>query len=119
MAISLQNHEDRIVKLENSAASGKGLGYGQQWYDVTSKRTKDTVYTNTTGSPIAVGVATKHTNNITFYLYVDDVSVARTSKNYEGYNGHSIFTVVPPGSTYKVTCTVNLEFWAELRADNK
>ena len=119
MAISLQNHENRIVKLENNAASGKGLGYGQQWYNVTAKRTKNTVYINSTGQPIAVGVATVHTNGITFYLYVNDVPVARTSKNYEGYNGHSVFTIVPPGSSYKVTCTVNLDFWAELRADNK
>lgn len=119
MAISLQNHENRIVKLENNVASGKGLGYGQQWYDVTAKRTKNTVYINSTGQPIAVGVATVHTNYITFYLYVNDIPVARTSKDYEGYNGHSVFTIVPPGSSYKVTCTVNLDFWTELRADNK
>lgn len=119
MSISLNDHERRIkeleAKIDKIANSSTGLGVKQSWVNVKSSRSLNTDYVNDTPNPIAVAVATVHTNGITFYAYVNDIPVARTSKNYEGYNGHSIFTIVPPGAKYKITCTKAIELWCELR----
>lgn len=109
MSISLKNHEDRIKVLENK------ISEIQNWTNVLSSRSLNTVYTNSTNNPIAIAVSTTRSPNITFSLFVDDIMVSQTSKDFEGYNRHSIFTIVPPGSTYKVTCNVSLEVWVELR----
>src|SRR5699024_8264614 len=47
--------------MSQKAVSDQLLGVGQTWQDVTSSRSPDTVYTNTTGRAIVVSVTTNST----------------------------------------------------------
>ena len=115
MSISLNNHESRIKALENKTASESGIGYGKKWYDVTTKRAKDTVYTNTTGSPIMVNISDRD-GSTSPTLFVDDVEVGyHTGGAADG----TVSAIIPNNSKYKCTQLWGRYLWAELRSDNK
>lgn len=116
MSISLNNIESRVTALENKANNGIGIGYGQKWYDVTSKRVSDAYYINTTGQPIMINVY-DFGNRQTQKIYVDDLCV--------GYHDGSdreditISAIVPPKSKYKVVSfDQTYQRWLELRSNN-
>lgn len=96
------------------ALSVSALGNNQSWQDVLSDRTISTNYTNTTGRPIAVSVATNNAAANGMVIQVDGIVVSMSSVT-SGPDG-SVFAIVPNGSVYRVTGSVTpLAYWAELR----
>lgn len=100
-------------------AQSTDLGVGQSWVDVSSSRSNNTEYTNTTSRPILVSIYSsapqQYGKNIS--LFVDDVRVGYmdTASNDDA----QLTTIVPHGSRYKVsfsgfTLNTNL-WWTELR----
>lgn len=98
-----------IVTTANNA-----IGVGQSWSDVTSSRSSNTTYTNTTGKPIQIMVLTPSWNNAgSFDLLVDGVPVVSIG-NQDGYNQSKPTSVlISNGSTYRVNG--NFQKWSELR----
>ena len=116
MSISLNNIESRVTTLENKSNTGVGIGYGQKWYDVTSKRTSGAYYTNTTGQPIMVNVYDCQDWQEQ-QIYVDDVKVA--SHGGSSSEDITISAIVPVGSKYKVVnYDKSVQKWLELRSNN-
>ena len=103
----------------STVAQSTDLGVGQSWVDVSSSRSNNTEYTNTTSRPIFVSIYsnTPQSYGKTVSLFVDDVRVGfmDTSSNDDA----QLTTIVPRGSRYKVsfsgfTLNTNL-WWTELR----
>lgn len=98
------------VELYNTGNTDQPIGVDQTWQDVTDSRMRDTTYTNTTKRSIAVAISL---NNVSRgFLRVDGVDV---SLAYNAYQPFQMFTIVPPGSSYRLGITGNIELWAELR----
>lgn len=117
------NIDNVVTDLNNKVDKGsineivsRGLGYNQNWVNVTTKRVSGAIYTNTTGKPIFV-VVTKANNNgwSTMEAYVNDVSVGRATGYYANVQGQTISFLVPNNSTYKVTSDGGFLLWSELR----
>jgi microcystin-dependent protein len=96
---------------------GSGLGYNQTWQNVTASRSRNTDYTNTTGSPIQVNVSFIVNQGYSASLLVNNVVVGRVvdSGNYEVPTFGFVSAVVPPGSTYRASTDFGaIDYWAEL-----
>lgn len=98
-----------------TAAQGKVLndqafGVGQTWMNVFSSRVIGTTYTNTTGKPIMVVIWQAHDSAP--ILYIDDIKIAEIDGS-PGSVATSVSAVVPNGSTYRVSKSIN--GWVELR----
>jgi hypothetical protein len=97
-----------------------GFGAGQAWQNLTSSRSYNTAYTNSTGKAIMVNVFynTNGTNN-TITATVDGVTVAGMNFNLGFGNlnlGSTISFIVPNGASYTVTASgAALVAWAEFR----
>ena len=83
----------------------QGLGVGQTWQDMTSSRSPNTTYTNSTGKPIEVCVRLKNSG----VPHVDGVAISQAS----GFSENAYTFIVPTGSTY--SCTGLIFLWTELR----
>jgi hypothetical protein len=94
-----------------------GLGYGQTWQDVSSKRVVTTTYYNTTGKPIQVQLwGTASATAITMQLSVNGIAVDANA-NAATY-ACPVKAIVPIGGTYSATqtgTTFTLNKWVELR----
>jgi len=93
------------------------LGVGQTWQDFTGSRASGTVYTNTTGRPIAVSVRANTASNsaCSVTLVVNGVNMMGSSIHLADYI-IGVFGIVPAGNTYSVTlASASIETWAELR----
>lgn len=101
-------------KVLKDAVDSSTFGVGQTWQDVTSSRSFDITYTNTTGRPIQVAV-TSGGGSSGFRAYINGIEIIR---NYSNYNTatpqHGITLIIPNGSTYSFTGG-QLQIWAELR----
>ena len=117
MSVSLNNHESRIKSLENKTASGNGLGYGQKWYNVKSKRVNGTTYTNTTGSPIMVAIGTNRGKSLSLNITVDGVRIYDAANGSSSSGQLAMCSIVPPNSTY--SCGGSIATWNELRSNNE
>lgn len=100
--------------------SGFGLGFGQTWQDLTSSRSPGVTYTNTTNSPIVVNRTINALNvNDDVRGFVDSVRVANIGGFGTGSsNTNTLSFVVPSGSTYRITESLNggeSKAWYELR----
>ena len=92
------------------ALNDKMLGVGQTWQNVLSVRSINTDYINNTGRPIQVSIWQGADTNPS--LIVDGVTVAAIDGT-PGSVGVQATAIVPSGSTYRVTASV--DGWAELR----
>ena len=119
--VANRSNSNVAINPSNAAAIAQStdLGVGQTWQDVSSIRSNDTEYTNTTSRPILVSIYSdapqQYVKNIS--LFVDDVRVGYmdTMSNDDA----QLTTIVPRGSRYKVsfsgfTLNTNL-WWTELR----
>lgn len=94
----------------------QAVGYGQTWQDVTGSRTIGTIYTNSTGKPIALNVYSIQSVASLITATVAGVPVKGSQSQAGG--GHSIFAIAPNGATYSVTVsggTTSGLSWIELR----
>jgi hypothetical protein len=94
------------------------LGYNQNWYLMTSLRTFNTVYYNTTDKPITVyAIGVCGTNNVGgAYVTVGGVALGPTS-SFAGAQWQVTF-IVPAGQSYQMqqnSSTPTISIWAELR----
>ncbi|WP_312818128.1 hypothetical protein [Pseudomonas sp.] len=94
------------------------LGVGQTWQDFTGSRTWATTYTNTTGRPIQISIATRDpvAGNLGSNLYVSGVKVANFYLS--GSSQATVTAIVPPGATYQLTrddTNDTILLWVELR----
>ena len=106
-------------------ASPKGLGDGQTWQTLSSSRTHNTTYTNTTGRTIHVTATWEGSTGNYIYLrgYIDgtqtyrNCSVSDSNSSYGKPTG--IELIVPSGSTYMIARDTNGSptqySWRELR----
>lgn len=90
--------------------SYKSIGVDQRWYNVTSQRAKNTLYTNDTGRPIMVLIST--TSDGKLDIFVDNLMIASLVKSD---NDFPFSFIVPTNSTYKITGTSGPSIWSELR----
>lgn len=105
-----------------SSYSVQSVGIGQTWQDVTASRASGTIYTNTTGKPIAVmisgtttasgqGVSSFTVNGTT--IFNGNTSTQASASAFKSGSGAFI---VPAGATYSATFSFNTgTLWAELR----
>jgi len=93
------------------------LGVGQTWQAVTGSRAAGTTYTNSTGRPIAVSIASLPSGgNATATLTVGGVVIANTQQTTSIGYAPTIFAVIPNSTTYVLTLTnFTLNTWNELR----
>lgn len=95
------------------------VGEGQRWNDVKLSRASATIYTNTTGRPIQVGITISGGSNAatgTASIVVDGVEISSEESNGHSWTAPPFF-IVPAGSTYKATwsgSSVYLRNWVEL-----
>ena len=94
----------------------RGVGSNQTWQDLTSSRSNNTNYTNTTGKPIMVNILTVGVGNNTAsatatvdgtsftLIYDNSTSTARGTGSF----------VVPTGAVYKVNANFGISEWYEL-----
>ena len=103
------------TKATLAEAQSYDLGVGQTWQDVTANRSLSTIYTNSTGKPIAVSLITDANNaSCDTHFYIDNIMVFATTSNW--YSG--IFIIIPNGSNYKVEVSNTartITSWYELR----
>jgi len=100
------------------------VGLGQAWVNVTVSRALSTNYSNTTGRPIQVFVATYLSSGDSgFFMYAaingGDLKARCGGVGSAGaFKGATMSFVVPEGATYKVTTSnsnAKIDSWAELR----
>ncbi len=92
-------------------------GPAQSWQDVTSSRAFNTVYTNSTGRPIFVS-STGFSGSAALALGYKVNGIGPSQAASVGITGamyETVSFIVPPGSTYEVTCNYTNAFWGELR----
>lgn len=89
------------------------LGLGQTWQDLIASRALGVTYTNSTGKPIEVHVATTSASNQDAMFYINGVYMARAMSSGSAIASH--YMVVPNGATYSVAATATLSKWSELR----
>ena len=111
------------VTFNNSSVSSVGgVGDGQTWQTLTGSRAYNTIYTNSTGKPIFVGLLITTLAGTSATLQVETSLGSGTYISVAGDTGAinisaSQSTIVPNGFGYRVI-TVNtptLQLWAELR----
>ena len=105
-----------------TAAQGKVLndqavGVGQTWQDVTTSRSLNTTYTNTTGKPIQVSVVVRDSSNIDILNFYVGVVLMASMPDLAGavYGFQQITVTVPPTQTYRLDTNNILYHWTELR----
>jgi len=96
----------------NSITISQSLGIDQSWQNVKSSRTTNFDYINNTSRPIAVSVTANAGTN-TLNGFVSGISIAQS--NSSSNSNSSIFMIVPPGQTYRITSNAPISIWAELR----
>jgi hypothetical protein len=103
----------------SGTVSGASSGDGQSWTDVTSSRSANTVYTNSTGRPILVSVGLEIVAGgaTVNWFYVGSVIVAMI-QNTSAELATTTSFIVPNGATYKhqyQSVSPTIRNWTELR----
>ncbi len=90
------------------------IGYGQTWQDVTALRARDTVYINSTGSPIMISIygetggrSASISNNGVDWINVGGLGGSGDRE--------SISFIAPDGHRYMLAGASILDYWVELR----
>lgn len=91
-----------------------GIGIGQTWQDVSSSRSKNITYTNTTGKTIFLCLISGQASAQHLEVIVDGIVLCFVGAyNMESYIPFSV--PIPPNSTYRVTGNNVVTSWKELR----
>jgi len=91
------------------------IGQKQQWRDLTTTRSMNVTYTNSSLRTIVVGVRVANGVNAARSItgYIDGILVVSGGASYGG-QADGITMIVPSGSTYLASGDINLSKWAEL-----
>ena len=107
----------RVVTPDNLGATV--IGIGQTWQDVTTSRAFNTIYTNSSGRPIAVNIQLSSTAAHTAVLiFGSGVGLLGSSTPAAGFS--FVSAIIPNGETYKATVNAGAgaivgSGWQELR----
>ena len=98
--------------------SDHGLGYGQEWVDVTSQRAENTTYANNTGKPIEIAIeigGTVQGAGGRARLLVGSVQFQIGAYGSSGTGSASV--IIPNGESYQISSLDNavIKKWIELR----
>lgn len=111
-----------VLKMRNQADDGwivvtqDVLGVGQSWQVLTGSRSVNTSYQNTTGRTIAVAVrANVAASAVTLQVSDDNSTWVSVAWVATGDSPSTGFVVVPPGHYYRVSGSVSIGGWQELR----
>ena len=100
-------------------SDGNSIGVGQTWVDEAANRTYGVTYTNSTGKPIEVSVASIVIGtSASATAVVDGMSISNVGNNAGTTQINVGFSfIVPNNSTYSVGIyqSVTLIFWKELK----
>jgi hypothetical protein len=101
-------------------ANVTGLGFNQTWQNLTSSRSFNTIYQNTTGIPIAVNVTGGPAGHSTMIFQVssnsDMSSSVQLGGQFDNDGQTSISAIIPDDQYYRVAVgSAALNAWAELR----
>jgi hypothetical protein len=97
-------------------AVNKSIGIGQTRQNVTTSRTVNTLYTNSTGRPIGIAIRLTLPDNASITLSAGGVAIIQ----YENKTGasvvYSISEIILVGETYSIQSTTGtLVTWYEIR----
>jgi hypothetical protein len=94
---------------------GQDFGIGQTWQDVSGSRVGGTTYQNTTGKPIEVSVEGSGTN-VQFQVSSNGSSWLRLGIIVGSVNDFRQGAyVVPPNWYYRLSASITIVTWMELR----
>ena len=90
---------------------------GQSWVDVSSNRSFETTFTNTTGRPIMVVITLRGQGGRTISFNIDGITVWRGKSEDSNFTRTASTAVVLNGSTYRLLNPGDLviDRWVELR----
>lgn len=97
-----------------------GVGIGQSWTNVGGSRSSGTTYTNSTGRPIQLMVATDNTGNTTYgsggsaKFFINGNNVGESFCSNAANIGGLFQAIIPNGATYQVSAST-IRSWWELR----
>jgi hypothetical protein len=97
-----------------------GVGIGQSWTNVGGSRSSGTTYTNSTGRPIQLMVATDNTGNTNYgsggsaKFFINGNNVGEAFCSNAANVGGLFQAIIPPSSTYQVSASI-IRSWWELR----
>jgi hypothetical protein len=103
--------------LQFNGASVLPLGFNQTWQNVTTARSNNFIYTNTTGRPILVHInvtAGPGSTGNTSALRVNSVTVDAIVPSSDTQN-FTLTAVVPAGANYVLSAFPSSFYWVELR----
>lgn len=97
-----------------ATVSTTSIGVNQTWQNMTSARAANTIYYNTTGSPIFVAIIGQFTIQSTHYLYIDGALI--TDLSTVGGGSSTLTAIIKAGSNYRWQHdNGTLTSWWELR----
>jgi hypothetical protein len=115
---SLVSPEKVKAAIDSNVPPQSGVGINQTWQDVTSSRSKNTVYNNNTGGPIVVSISFETDDFDYGRLFVDGTEVSRAGNNKtDNADITELSAVVPAGSNYEIKQSgrIIVSLWVELR----
>jgi hypothetical protein len=99
-----------------------GLGYDQQWYDVTTERTPGVIYYNNTAKPIIVMISAAdlgYSRLCVVSFVVNGLTIVTGVGDGGNEPGGSAFSVIVPiGASYQLIYNspqIPISIWSELR----
>ena len=101
-----------------AAVKSVSIGWSQTWQDVSSSRSTNTAYQNTTGKPIMIAVAWGLSTYAEIQISSDGTTyVVCSSTNWSSDNHDVASFIVPDDHYYKLagTGTITINRWVELR----
>lgn len=110
-ATAVPSQQSVKAYVDNSAS---GVGINQTWQDVTSSRSSNTSYQNTTGLPIMVNVVMSTGNTKYVYVSSDNVTFIEVGRGAASQTQEAFSFIVPDDHYYK-TSSATIVNWAELR----
>tara|TARA_R100000742_G_C4277468_1_gene99373 strand:- start:424 stop:804 length:381 start_codon:yes stop_codon:yes gene_type:complete len=112
----LADATNSIFLLQQKQNSSK-LGEDQRWQDLTSSRSKGTLYRNDTGKPIMICVTASGNAGTRFRIVVNDVKIVKPQIPVNNYY-NSAEVIIPNDAKYKMeddSGSTTLQLWTELR----
>lgn len=110
-ATAVPSQQSVKAYVDNSAS---GVGISQTWQDVTSSRSSNTSYQNTTGLPIMVSLSISTGSQKFVYVSSDNLTFIEIGRGDASQTTESFSFIVPDDYYYK-TSSGTIAKWAELR----
>ena len=114
----MASNSDQAVPSQQSVKAyvdSNALGVGQTWQNVTNLRAHSTIYHNTEGRPIEVGISFNSGGPSPVQVSQSGSDTWITVGHTSGQSNTSSQFTVPPGWYYRIGGAANFAVWSELR----